>query len=101
MAPQERNRAAQDFEQITLRHSTVGADRMLQFRPAQGGADAIERRKSFIQEFTASKGPPQIVVLIMLLALGFGSTIGVVRSLYEPSRICRLAAVFFGLTSRS
>ena len=32
-----------------------------------------------MQEFAAAKGPPQIVILVMLLALGFGSTIGVVR----------------------
>ena len=37
------------------------------------------RRESFLVEFASSKGPPQIVILIMLLALGFGSTIGVVR----------------------
>jgi len=37
------------------------------------------RRESFIEEFANSKGPPQIVLLIMMLALGFGSTIGVVR----------------------
>jgi hypothetical protein len=58
-------------------HSTVGADRMIHFT---GPADPeITRRKSFLQSFAASKGPPQIVMLIVLLALGFGSTIGVVR----------------------
>jgi hypothetical protein len=36
------------------------------------------RRESFLQEFANSKGPPQIIVLMILLALGFGSTIGVV-----------------------
>lgn len=38
------------------------------------------RRESFIVEFTKAKGPPQIIILIILLALGFGSTIGVVPS---------------------
>ena len=72
MPPQQRN----PREDSPLRqHSVVGANRMLRFQPAP----QVERRKSFFQEFTASKGPPQIVVLIMLLALGFGSTIGVVR----------------------
>ena len=78
MPPQQRSsNAADDIVEPLPRHSTVGADRMLRFHPVQ--SDGIERRKSFIQEFTASKGPPQIVILVMLLALGFGSTIGVVR----------------------
>ena len=82
MPPQHRDNqddASSLFEGSPLqRHSTVGADRMLRFDPAN--VQVGERRKSFIQEFTASKGPPQIVVLVMLLALGFGSTIGVVRA---------------------
>ena len=59
------------------RRSYVGADRMLPFGPPE----SVEPtgRKSFVHEFAASKGPPQIVILIMLLALGLGSTIGVVR----------------------
>lgn len=40
--------------------------------------EARRRRESFILNFAKSKGPPQIVLVIMLLALGFGSTIGVV-----------------------
>jgi len=39
---------------------------------------SIYRRESFLVQFATSKGPPQIVLLILLLALGFGSTIGVV-----------------------
>lgn len=39
---------------------------------------SVYRRESFLVTFATSKGPPQIVILIMLLALGFGSTIGVV-----------------------
>lgn len=63
-----------------IRHSVVGADRMQRFEPADAPAvEGIARSKSFIQEFVASKGPPQIVILMMLLALGLGSTIGVVR----------------------
>jgi hypothetical protein len=62
-------------------HSVVGADRMIHFSgPAD---DDVTRSKSFLQSFAASKGPPQIVILIMLLALGFGSTIGVVRTMNE------------------
>lgn len=36
------------------------------------------RRKSFLMEFVEKEGPPQILILVLLLALGFGSTIGVV-----------------------
>lgn len=87
MPPQHPSSNADDTVIVDplLRHSTVGADRMVRFRPTEG----IERRKSFIQAFTASKGPPQIVIMVMLLALGFGSTIGVVRALqrFGPSGI--------------
>ena len=41
---------------------------------------SVLRRESFIMDFVTSKGPPQIVFLCMLLAMGFGSTIGVVRT---------------------
>jgi hypothetical protein len=41
----------------------------------------VVTRKSFVAEFVKSKGPPQIVILVILLALGFGSTIGVVSVL--------------------
>ena len=36
------------------------------------------RRQSFLKQFTDSNGPPQIIVLVALLALGFKSAIGVV-----------------------
>lgn len=39
---------------------------------------SVYRRKSFLMEFVESKGPPQILLIMLLLALGFGSTIGVV-----------------------
>ena len=52
-----------------------GPDQIPDMEPA---TDPILRRKSFLFEFARSDGPPQIVVLIMLLALGFGSTVGVV-----------------------
>jgi hypothetical protein len=41
---------------------------------------SVLKRESFIMDFVSSKGPPQIVFLCMLLAMGFGSTIGVVRT---------------------
>lgn len=36
------------------------------------------RRESFIAEFGRSNGGPQIMILAFLVAIGFGSTIGVV-----------------------
>ena len=38
----------------------------------------VQKRKSFIMEFVEKKAPRQILILVLLLALGFGSTIGVV-----------------------
>jgi hypothetical protein len=43
---------------------------------------SVLKRESFIMDFVSSKGPPQIVFLCMLLAMGFGSTIGVVRTFF-------------------
>lgn len=63
-------------DEATLR-KRPGADQMLEFEPVHRPSQI--RRESFLEEFASSKGPPQIVILIMLLALGFGSTIGVVR----------------------
>ena len=78
MPPQSRHptpeTAVQDEDSPLRQPSTVGADRLPRFRPVQ----PVTRRKSFLQAFAAARGPPQIVILIMLLALGFGSTIGVV-----------------------
>ena len=34
------------------------------------------RRESFIVQFAKTKGPPQITLLMMLVAIGLGSTIG-------------------------
>jgi hypothetical protein len=54
---------------------------MEQLDPYQSGPrSSVLMRESFIMEFATSNGPPQIVFLCMLLALGFGSTIGVVRN---------------------
>jgi hypothetical protein len=38
----------------------------------------IHRRRSFLVQFSQMKGPPQIAGLMALLAIGLGSTIGVV-----------------------
>ena len=56
---------------------------------------SILRRESFLMQFAASKGPPQIVLLMMLLALGFGSTIGVVPAVVTD-RFARLRHGYTG-----
>ena len=58
-------------------HESYGTDRMIDFEPLPART-SVYRRQSFINEFVQSKGPPQIVVLIMLFAFGFGSILGVV-----------------------
>ena len=39
---------------------------------------SVQKRKSFIMEFVEKKAPRQILILVLLLALGFGSIIAVV-----------------------
>ena len=51
------------------------------------------RRESFLEEFTKADGPPQIVLFIMLVALAFGSTIGVVS--------CFVTKLRFGVTGEA
>ena len=50
---------------------------------------SVYRRESFLVTFATSDGPPQIVILMLLLALGFGSTIGVVPAVMSD-RYARL-----------
>ena len=38
---------------------------------------SVLRRRSFLVEFSTSKGPPQIVAIVLLVALGAGATIGI------------------------
>jgi len=61
-----------------LEHAPIQADQFHEIEPLD--RTSTLRRESFIEEFTRSKGPPQIAILCILLALGFGSTIGVVPS---------------------
>jgi hypothetical protein len=56
---------------------------------------SILRRESFLVQFATSNGPPQIVLLMMLLALGFGSTIGVVPAVMTD----RYARLLHGFSS--
>lgn len=53
------------------------------------GRVLVSRRKSFLVQFSAMNGPPQIAGLMCLLAIGFGSTIGVVPAIMTD-RFARL-----------
>ena len=50
---------------------------------------SVVRRESFIVQFAKSKGPPQITFIMMLIAVGLGSTIGVVPAVMSD-RFARL-----------
>lgn len=39
------------------------------------------RRESFVQAFVQSHGPPQMILLCLLVAVAFGSTVGVVPAI--------------------
>jgi len=43
-----------------------------------GERGSVPRQKSFMMELVEKKGPPQIFILIILIAMAFGSTVGVV-----------------------
>jgi hypothetical protein len=50
---------------------------------------SVFRRESFLYQFAQTKGPPQITLLMMLVAIGLGSTIGVVPAVMTD-RFARL-----------
>lgn len=50
---------------------------------------SVYRRESFLVQFAQTKGPPQITLLMMLVAIGLGSTIGVVPAVMSD-RFARL-----------
>ncbi|KAL7569056.1 hypothetical protein ACA910_016899 [Epithemia clementina (nom. ined.)] len=72
-------------------HESYGTDRMIDFEPLPART-SVYRRRSFINEFVRSDGPPQIVIVIMLFAFGFGSVIGVVPAVMSD----RFARIYHG-----
>jgi hypothetical protein len=70
-------------------HARLATDQLPEMEPMDDTDTTFVRRKSFIAEFVSSNGPPQILILCMLLALGFGSTIGVVPAVMSD-RYARL-----------
>jgi hypothetical protein len=61
-----------------LGYSTINrhVDQIPEMEPLRDTAPL--RRESFVQAFAQSNGPPQMIVLCLLIALAFGSTVGVV-----------------------
>jgi hypothetical protein len=59
------------------RRSTHTPSQMQQVNPNERLRPSTLRRQSFLVEFSKTKGPPQIAFLMMLVAIGAGSTIGV------------------------
>ena len=56
---------------------------------------SVFRRESFIVQFTSGRGPPQIVAMVLLYALGFGSTVGIVPNIMSD-RFARLNHAYTG-----
>ena len=55
---------------------------------------SVLRRESFLIQFVKTKGPPQITLILMLVALGLGSCIGVIPAVMTD----RFARLHFGYT---
>jgi hypothetical protein len=55
----------------------------------------IQRRKSFIIEFSEMNGPPQIALLMALLAIGYGSTMGITPAIMSD-RFARINHNYIG-----
>jgi hypothetical protein len=72
---------SQDDNDSSLRIDTSGS-----------GSNGDDCDQSFLHTFVQSNGAPQIVVLILFLALGFGSTVGVVR---ENSIFIDVSSIYF------
>jgi hypothetical protein len=50
---------------------------------------SVFRRESFLVQFAAGRGPPQIIVMVILYAFGLGATVGIVPNLMA-TRFARL-----------
>jgi DHA1 family tetracycline resistance protein-like MFS transporter len=68
-------------------------DNMVEIAPFR--RTSVLKRDSFIAEFVSAPGPRSILILCMLLALGFGSTVGVVPAVMAD-RYARLQHGFNG-----
>lgn len=71
----ENNESRSSFEFPTMQQTDPFEEPLLR-RPS------TMRRESFIVQFAKTKGPPQITLLMMLVAIGLGSTIGKFYQVY-------------------
>jgi hypothetical protein len=78
-----------------LRRSSVHFPMLQQLDPNEPIRRSVVRRESFIVQFAKTKGPPQITLLMMLVAIGLGSTIGVVPAVMSD-RFARLNHGYVG-----
>jgi hypothetical protein len=76
-----------DNAETSTEHARLAIDQLPAIEPLENAG--VFREESFIVDFISTKGPPQIIILCMLLALGFGSTIGVVPAVMSD-RYARL-----------
>jgi hypothetical protein len=54
-------------------------------------SSALIQRQPFVVKFVKSKGPPPIVFMMILLALGLGSTIGVASRKQSEDMVKRIS----------
>ena len=82
------SRSGDDESRRTRRSTTYTPSRMQQnnMEPNVPRPSTI-RRESFLLQFAKTKGPPQIAFLMMLVAIGAGSTIGVSHNCWNESCI--------------
>jgi len=59
---------------------------------------STRRRESFLVQFAKTEGPPQVTLIMMLVAVGLGSTIGVVPAVMSD-RFARLNHGYTGIES--
>jgi hypothetical protein len=74
----------------------VGVDQFPEMEPLRH-AERL-RRESFVNAFVQSNGPPQMILLCLLIALAFGSTVGVVPAVMTD-RYARLLHHYTGSCS--
>ena len=88
----------QDLEPLVSkkRKSHYGYSTMEQVDPHEPiRRPSVFRRESFIVQFAVGRGPPQIVAMVILYAMGFGSTVGIVPALMSD-RFARLNHEYTG-----
>jgi DHA1 family tetracycline resistance protein-like MFS transporter len=90
------NHADCNDESSDRRQSSIEFSTLQQLDPNERRPSAY-RRKSFLVQFSETKGPPQITLLMMLVAIGLGSTIGVVPAVMTD----RFASLNHGYNGKS